>query len=1831
MALQNNCTPQKYYGPYKQTLFLGLSVRDFSVSAGLNEQYTTLTVNLVEDTCSGIRDYIDSNFIWQTGISFANGDPGLNNAPVGSPAIFKIAETFTPSEDPMNRVIDNPGFEFAGIIQSYTRNTSPEGSGLVQVNLVSPNVILGGTQFILDKTADQIPEISGALDTADDKLPNIFNVYGFLESLNGNCLDFADPFTGAGVGSPAGGFGNSQRTDRGIPWVWIKKAMQVLVGGKYSAGNKKFALEPGTIRYPSGVGTYGSIQSTHYILDISELPGDRQQNIDNVFGGTAEDFSSESSLSSLQYKLAGPVMTASDIISQVAQDAGVDYYVELLPSFSYEDYDQQKSIYPIINIIKIKTIPRNNYEDANTLSGIQKFIDNNTNSGYVLNYNIGQEFVNENTNAVLVGGNRQDMYQLFATGLENAQQGAYGHIQPFFGYQPPNPEGSRFVSGTFVKEPIPVFWGQDPPNYSPEARQDNQQNDNVSNSYLQQWFFDLDYSRLPTNFKYSADVGYWKGDPESLLCAALGDFESWLRWFVTFGGGPYLPKECKPDRSQYYKATKLWNQIQDVLQNEAPGTAFFDPLELPFYTDGNFAHPQDEVRMEYNNISGLKDGKTPSDPQSLIFQDLKTIYEYLNDVAEEYYGKAFNVEIPYICRSTNNETQTVIYSDVPAVDGGYVDVCKPLPEDTAPPDNPADDPNSDPANGGSDNANSGCSPGTFRNIMGLDHRNETDIFADDQGKLPAILKFDPFIGYGVYHDRFQDYLNTGLNSGKDRNDLLQSKGAPNFIRNTHIGFNNDFYTKGGGWTSNLAFDPFQPVYARAEIDPDWMIINKPIYATGGPGDSGINDRSVYSNAYASGSGITYNALLTLTDRLLLAPNVRKNFSQEPGLPLYIPDGPYFGVAETSAGRFLGSNWRLATHYDRNTRTNPCYLSKHNIETWNSGDPDGNYKPAITGETLGEYLDKAQFTAYGNLPFALPCNALIPIKSNVRTYGPFSKFSKKTTTIPPADEFGSATEQTDIILGRTYTAQDDGLVPWEYGGSEFLQQAASATLEQIVMPQQQIERGSVTVAGYPALQLGYNINEKVNHLTNDQGGLFRYPTIGGYDSPQGTKGFYYLNTTPLTTGSAQVTNININVSPGGITTSYQLSAFTNVYGRFAKNNAERIKTQGQEKYSRERAIRADKRKSQNLKLIARNNTENNKYSFKPVSSAQSTRSPGIVMVGKYHQSNDYPSGFVTVPDGGTTPINNPTVNKVARKEVATYTQTELKSIGQSYDNMSIMSMDGFFRPVQKRSAAITASGLGQRIPIENDAPNIVEQNTIYRSGPYDKQVRQSESPPGPLNQYTGLVINTDYLNFLANPNSDLASRSKDLPTVSGFVPIGSGHDIEIVARSSNNAMSRQNNMRLGTIGTNQTINYTDDYRYMAHRGPLVLHGWGYDVYGKPVPNSNETGVFTGIPGQSGLPINEWVSGSPYSGLHRKDYNLLSDEFHPGFLNQPETWPVGPVDLRWDRKRSVWTVPNNFRIYVANLYNGLSGLGDTTTAAVYNADDVYDATGGRPVDWEIEVTMPLPDVSIDAEPVLVYYSHESGQWWPLGFCCGGGSDTPSTCLVGNTLIETPNGQIEIKDLDIGDEVITHQGIGIVEQVMSAMVEETLEIGFTDNTYIRCTTSHPFALQGRTEDLFNEAQYVQAGYLYEGQTLLGPNGENKTIKGTALLKERKKIYNLTVSNDHTYISNGIYSHNKGISDPCPSCPNPACSWECTSGGWVLSTDCVKDNHPSGDCVCYNPCSDAECTRLQNECGCNTGQSNDPRPRCVTAGLCIRDWCDDTRPGDCPNIDCGGGGPIV
>lgn len=90
---------------------------------------------------------------------------------------------------------------------------------------------------------------------------------------------------------------------------------------------------------------------------------------------------------------------------------------------------------------------------------------------------------------------------------------------------------------------------------------------------------------------------------------------------------------------------------------------------------------------------------------------------------------------------------------------------------------------------------------------------------------------------------------------------------------------------------------------------------------------------------------------------------------------------------------------------------------------------------------------------------------------------------------------------------------------------------------------------------------------------------------------------------------------------------------------------------------------------------------------------------------------------------------------------------------------------------------------------------------------------------------------------------------------------------------------------------QQQNFRDrvgDIRGAALRGPLLLHSWGYDTNGDPVPGD----------------------GPP---------NFR--RFSQNWLRNPKSWPCGPIDLRWDEARGVWVSPPSASLVVAKMTQDL----------------------------------------------------------------------------------------------------------------------------------------------------------------------------------------------------------------------------------------------------------------------------------------------------------------------
>jgi len=114
----------------------------------------------------------------------------------------------------------------------------------------------------------------------------------------------------------------------------------------------------------------------------------------------------------------------------------------------------------------------------------------------------------------------------------------------------------------------------------------------------------------------------------------------------------------------------------------------------------------------------------------------------------------------------------------------------------------------------------------------------------------------------------------------------------------------------------------------------------------------------------------------------------------------------------------------------------------------------------------------------------------------------------------------------------------------------------------------------------------------------------------------------------------------------------------------------------------------------------------------------------------------------------------------------------------------------------------------------------------------------------------------------------------------------------------------------------------DIRSIAHRAPLILSGPGYDVDGNPVPTGSGGGM------------------------------------HPQAYSNPSLWKTGPLDVRWDQSRAVWSAGTSTKVFlskVTNTYNPpnfsyeversnsrdqFSRVGPTTRRAFDSAETIYD---------------------------------------------------------------------------------------------------------------------------------------------------------------------------------------------------------------------------------------------------------------------------------------------------
>jgi len=598
--MSSACEPKRLYGPLPQTNFLGCSVLSFVMSQGWNEQASELTVELVQDPCVSKKIWWDGNLQRQVG---QRADPGFVYPDPGCPVYFRIE-----TNPDGNTAAERGGIEYSGIVSNWTEKRDSAGNPIFTVKIMDPRDVLGNTQLIMNNYVGPTLDIF-----------NLINIQGFVESFGQFC-----PF------SPAGGLSNFV-SDQGILWSNVKCALHTLTSTvnraimppayqQYCKRNRLVYVGPknNSLGVPdSGEGLFPSddtifgLNISEYLIDISEIP-----------------------LSSDYYRIAGPNISLLELISQVTQDAGCDYYVELLPVIISGN---------ILKIIKIRTTLRTSQPPMGV---VQTFINAKKQENVFMAGTVGEELRNEPTSTFLTGGLVQypeivgTTYNTTAVPSCPSLENLGAKIFPYYGLDT-NGNLIRIEYGQKIVQELQAIPSPTDPNVQILLP------DPTKSRSIPELLVYMDFSELNQTLEYpitttvlGQKVPYgWVSESE--LRAALESFNTWKIM-------------------AYAKQLSIYEYFNTIQIDY--GENIKSLLEFPAKKSNNLKGAQ--FRPKTPIAVGL--------PENQQIEILNIIFNYIRNFANTYHGKQFLTEVSNVCYSLDVENNIYRFSKKPSPNGCWV-------------------------------------------------------------------------------------------------------------------------------------------------------------------------------------------------------------------------------------------------------------------------------------------------------------------------------------------------------------------------------------------------------------------------------------------------------------------------------------------------------------------------------------------------------------------------------------------------------------------------------------------------------------------------------------------------------------------------------------------------------------------------------------------------------------------------------------------------------------------------------------------------------------------------------------------------------------------------------------------------------------------------------------------------------------------------------------------------------------------------------------------------------------------------------------------------------
>lgn len=432
----------------------------------------------------------------------------------------------------------------------------------------------------------------------------------------------------------------------------------------------------------------------------------------------------------------------------------------------------------------------------------------------------------------------------------------------------------------------------------------------------------------------------------------------------------------------------------------------------------------------------------------------------------------------------------------------------------------------------------------------------------------------------------------------------------------------------------------------------------------------------------------------------------------------------------------------------------------------------------------------------------------------------------------------------------------------------------------------------------------------------------------------------------------LTGMTVSFGSSGITTNYDFRTFNPKLAGLSRMSVERFKELRLARQEQLRFLKSDainqNRINQKLNRI-RNQKKLNEKNLREGQQGTLQR----VLVGEL-----YPFNFTSDVD-----------KEVTRTVVGISTLS--KSVAEmtyDYEKKAYMSLDGIFGPV-------SCSGDGN-LP----------------------RYAQYSSTPEPVCALDNMNLNPEapFLNGIDIVNENISENiNRDK-----LNPLSSGHSIDLVGRETGVPKS---GLITNLYEKDHPDKYSSDYRFLAMRGPIVVHAWGYDTDGNPIPNEKDK--------EEDAKVGNFVGTG------------LTEKFMSNYLAKSDTWPVAPIDLRYDRKRGVWVSPqpsNIDKIVTATLDEDLNANSSGLASVVFRGCDppLYDKKGNIVSSGKIKVFERLGTCYPSGTKIHAYFVSKPANYIVLeaDFGCSSGCQPGGSGQVSDPYDKKPFyiGRVDLKKI-------------------------------------------------------------------------------------------------------------------------------------------------------------------------------------------------------------------------